>query len=294
MDKIRIGTFPHNIGGDCLQDIAIKVNNNFKEVQSLLDSKPEPEPEPEESNIGYIKIINLENKEETLKVLNQYIQDGMNNKLNYVICINLIGSLLPLSYCTNLNDDIIFIGHLDQDSNELLIFKATLIDQKFIDYSYEILELYLNFFDSLNNFSESNSKLFNKLNWYKTLNIKNWFIRDYSNYPSFANLLYYYEGKLVYDNTDKFYFQLGFVIYEVVLNNEEQTYTVNKCDLTGFNLQELNTKIDSKLDASEGSLLTEEEKVLIGTIENKVDKVPGKGLSSNDFTDDYKNKIDSL
>lgn len=29
------------------------------------------------------------------------------------------------------------------------------------------------------------------------------------------------------------------------------------------------------------------------SLQNKVDKVKGKGLSSNDFTDEYKNKIDS-
>ena len=29
-------------------------------------------------------------------------------------------------------------------------------------------------------------------------------------------------------------------------------------------------------------------------LDSKVDKVEGKQLSSNDFTDDYKNKVDSL
>ena len=30
------------------------------------------------------------------------------------------------------------------------------------------------------------------------------------------------------------------------------------------------------------------------SLQNKVDKVEGKGLSSNDFTDSYKNKIDNM
>ena len=30
------------------------------------------------------------------------------------------------------------------------------------------------------------------------------------------------------------------------------------------------------------------------SLQNKVDKVEGKGLSSNDFTNEYKNKIDNM
>lgn len=35
-------------------------------------------------------------------------------------------------------------------------------------------------------------------------------------------------------------------------------------------------------------------KKILNKLKNKVDKVEGKGLSSNDFTNEYKNKIDNM
>ena len=63
---------------------------------------------------------------------------------------------------------------------------------------------------------------------------------------------------------------------------------------------ELATKesVDNKVDKEPGKGLssndyTSEEKTLVGTIINKVDKVQGKGLSTYDLTESRKNKLDS-
>ena len=57
--------------------------------------------------------------------------------------------------------------------------------------------------------------------------------------------------------------------------------------------------IDGKVDKVSGKGLskndyTDEEKTAVGTIGNKVDKAEGMGLSHNDFTDAYKNKLDAI
>ena len=43
-----------------------------------------------------------------------------------------------------------------------------------------------------------------------------------------------------------------------------------------------------------GEGLTDEMKQILSTVQNKVDKVSGKGLSTNDFTNSYKSKLESL
>ena len=57
--------------------------------------------------------------------------------------------------------------------------------------------------------------------------------------------------------------------------------------------------IDGKVDKVSGKGLskndyTDAEKTAVAAIANKVDKVQGKGLSTNDFTDTYKNKLDAI
>lgn len=43
-----------------------------------------------------------------------------------------------------------------------------------------------------------------------------------------------------------------------------------------------------------GEGLTDDMKRIISTVQNKVDQIPGKGLSANDFTDNHKSKLESL
>lgn len=58
---------------------------------------------------------------------------------------------------------------------------------------------------------------------------------------------------------------------------------------------ELKTFVDTGIKASgSDNNYTDADKALVQTIPNKVDKVEGKGLSTNDFTDEYKQKVDEI
>lgn len=59
------------------------------------------------------------------------------------------------------------------------------------------------------------------------------------------------------------------------------------------------TDLPNKVDIVPGKVLssndyTTEEKNELATLKNKVDKVTGKSLSTNDFTDEHKNKVDKI
>ena len=58
-------------------------------------------------------------------------------------------------------------------------------------------------------------------------------------------------------------------------------------------------KLSNKIDKINGKSLstndyTDAEKAEVAKIKDKVDKVSGKGLSTNDFTNTYKTKLDNL
>lgn len=58
---------------------------------------------------------------------------------------------------------------------------------------------------------------------------------------------------------------------------------------------ELKTFVDTGIKASgSDNNYTDADKALVQTIPNKVDKVEGKGLSTNDFTNEYKQKVDEF
>lgn len=56
--------------------------------------------------------------------------------------------------------------------------------------------------------------------------------------------------------------------------------------------QEVWTSADNELSST--SLNPVQNKVIYKSLEGKVDKIDGKGLSTNDFTNDYKSKLDSI
>lgn len=56
--------------------------------------------------------------------------------------------------------------------------------------------------------------------------------------------------------------------------------------------QEVWTSADNELSST--SLNPVQNKVIYKLLEGKVDKIDGKGLSTNDFTNDYKSKLDSI
>lgn len=93
---------------------------------------------------------------------------------------------------------------------------------------------------------------------------------------------------------------------EIILTVKDNNLTEKNIIISKFNnlikteKVELATKesVDNKVDKEPGKGLssndyTSEEKTLVGTIINKVDKVQGKGLSTYDLTESRKNKLDS-
>lgn len=93
---------------------------------------------------------------------------------------------------------------------------------------------------------------------------------------------------------------------EIILTVKDNNLTEKNIIISKFNnlikteKVELATKesVDNKVDKELGKGLssndyTSEEKTLVGTIINKVDKVQGKGLSTYDLTESRKNKLDS-
>lgn len=93
---------------------------------------------------------------------------------------------------------------------------------------------------------------------------------------------------------------------EIILTVKDNNLTEKNIIVSKFNnlikteKVELATKesVDNKVDKEPGKGLssndyTSEEKTLVGTIINKVDKVQGKGLSTYDLTESRKNKLDS-
>ena len=71
------------------------------------------------------------------------------------------------------------------------------------------------------------------------------------------------------------------------------------CDKIDDAYAELAAEITNKVDKVTGKGLstndyTNADKTAVGTIGDKVDKVSGKGLSTNDFTNAYKTKVDNI
>ena len=66
-------------------------------------------------------------------------------------------------------------------------------------------------------------------------------------------------------------------------------------NLPAFNMNENNIQSETiKYQNSNVPSVQNVKEMLDSLSTNKVDTVPGKGLSTNDFTDEYKNKIDAL
>ena len=78
----------------------------------------------------------------------------------------------------------------------------------------------------------------------------------------------------------------------------KQTDTID-VDNFNNNFDVIDTTLFNKVDKVSGKTLssndyTDEDKQSVDTIANKVDKIEGKELSSNDYTDEDKLKLDSL
>jgi hypothetical protein len=73
----------------------------------------------------------------------------------------------------------------------------------------------------------------------------------------------------------------------------ERKYKLGQIDYTAQEIEEMKKKIvvDSSLSASSPNAIA--NSAVTQALNNKVNKETGKGLSSNDFTDEYKGKIDN-
>ena len=58
--------------------------------------------------------------------------------------------------------------------------------------------------------------------------------------------------------------------------------------------ENLNLILPKKSENYDVETANTNNKILDTKVSNKVDKIVGKGLSTNDFTDNYKKKIDSM
>lgn len=74
----------------------------------------------------------------------------------------------------------------------------------------------------------------------------------------------------------------------------EQKYKLGQINYTAQEIEDLKKKItvDSSLSTSSSNAV--ENQVITHALNNKVNKETGKGLSSNDFTDDEKNKLEQI
>jgi len=68
----------------------------------------------------------------------------------------------------------------------------------------------------------------------------------------------------------------------------------NSLDSNKANKTEIPTKLSEMAEDSTHRTVTDAEKATWNTVSNKVDKVAGKGLSTNDYTDAAKKKVDDI
>ena len=73
----------------------------------------------------------------------------------------------------------------------------------------------------------------------------------------------------------------------------ERRYKFNDIDYTKEEIQKLKMQIVTDDHLSNVSTNPVQNKIVTQALNNKVNKETGKGLSTNDFTDEYKGKIDT-
>lgn len=73
-----------------------------------------------------------------------------------------------------------------------------------------------------------------------------------------------------------------------------ENVTTNKVNVSDIIDNLTSTATNKPLSAKQGKILNDLINTLTATVSNKVDKVEGKGLSTNDYTDEEKNKVASI
>lgn len=306
MDLLNLGYYPFNREGDFLQEVVAKINYNFKEIYSELKKN-------DTNNV--IKYINLPLDSESKEILTNYNNDklllclyGILERVgnSFYCCFDSLGQGLVIIIDENYNtriftkNSIQYEFQIIKDDENL---KITLNNKYFndlkrhiLDFSYPIqaviqygnLKLdtcFLGFNKGITEQNIDNPIGFNYFSFNTILYIDNTF---YSvNYTSNLNALTYEEYIKSEQST---FIPIGTTLEDVqdILNEFKEEINII-----------LNEALDNKVDKIPGKELssndfTDEDKVLVGNVKNKIDKVPGKGLSSNDFTDEYKKILDNL
>lgn len=74
----------------------------------------------------------------------------------------------------------------------------------------------------------------------------------------------------------------------------EQRYSLTKIEPLAKEQEEIKKQLEVDISLSISSNKPVANKVITETLNNKVNKIEGKTLSSNDFTNEYKEKLDNI
>lgn len=264
MEKFKIGIPPHNQGGDTLRDIAVKLNGNLSETASK-EEVTELQKEVTES------ISNLE--KDTDKKLND-LETSVNNS----------------------------ISDLEQSTQEELNTKVDKIEGKGLstnDYTNQEKE-------QVAKISNIETTLANKVDkdGDKVLSDNNFSDEDKTNVnkiPTIESDITTIEGDIdtINESISTINTELDTKVdkdgSKVLSDNNYTTAEKEQVAKIATIESDLETKVDK--DGSKvlsDNNYTTAEKNLVATISNKVDKIDGKSLSTNDFTNDLKTKLDEL
>lgn len=271
MEKFKIGIPPHNQGGDTLRDIAVKLNGNLSETASK-EEVTELQKEVTES------ISNLE--KDTDKKLND-LETSVNNS----------------------------ISDLEQSTQEKLNTKVDKIEGKGLstnDYTNQEKK-------QVAKISNIETTLANKVDkdGDKVLSDNNFSDEDETNVnkiPTIESDITTIEGNIstIEGDIDTINESISTINTELdtkvdkdgskVLSDNNYT-TAEKEQVA--KIATIESDLETKVDKDGSKVLSDNnyttaEKNLVATISNKVDKIDGKSLSTNDFTNDLKTKLDEL
>lgn len=271
MEKFKIGIPPHNQGGDTLRDIVVKLNGNLSETASK-EEVTELQKEVTES------ISNLE--KDTDKKLND-LETSVNNS----------------------------ISDLEQLTQEKLNTKVDKIEGKGLstnDYTNQEKE-------QVAKISNIETTLANKVDkdGDKVLSDNNFSDGDKTNVnkiPTIESDITTIEGNIstIEGDIDTINENISTINTELdtkvdkdgskVLSDNNYT-TAEKEQVA--KIATIESDLETKVDKDGSKVLSDNnyttaEKNLVATISNKVDKIDGKSLSTNDFTNDLKTKLDEL
>lgn len=276
MEKFKIGSHPHNLGGDVLRNVVVKLNSNFKEIEENLNSgSVQTKVELIDSGDGtnYLSDNGEYKKIETgaLILPDSFTSATYVSAEEYEMLNKAVSENRPIYVWENFAgvDFIKYLSKVIQIVTNPNVYSITYISSKNI-----MIKLVF----TKNKFNE-NEYLVDRTN--QLIIITHDDIEDNLNGSSSPSaVLSANQGKILNQNkVDK--------ISGKGLSTNDFTNTY-KTSIDTISTELQNGKLLSSNDYTNG------DKTLVGTIQNKVDKVEGKGLSTNDFTNEYKSMLDNI